>query len=125
MNIDNLTKEELEALKFRIELKLNGTSFSETIEKVLDLKNKIEKIKEEIRLIIKTNIEVIDIKKIGFDTLVYSDDSMGFINYLIPKINEEYYSLTFNYLTNELTNTLENPVSEDDVKKIKEILKIN
>ena len=125
MNIENLTKEQLEALKLRIELKLNGTSFSESIEKVLDLKNKIKKIEKEIRLILKTNREIIEIKKIGFDTVVYSADELGFINYFIPKIDEEYCSLTFNYLKNELTNSRENPVTEDDIKKIKEILKIN
>jgi len=125
MNIESLTKEELEALKLRIELKLNGTSFSEAIGKVLDLKNKIKKIEKEIKLIIKTNREIIEIKKIGFDAVVYSADEIGFINYFIPKINEEYCSLTFNYLKNELANSLENPVTEDEVKKIKEILNIN
>lgn len=125
MDIKSLTKEQLEALKLRIELKLSGTSFSETIEKVLDLKNKIQEIEKEIRLAFITNREIIEIKKFGFDTVVYSINEIGFINYSIPKIEKEYYSLTFNYLKNELINNSVNPATEDEVKKIKEILKIN
>jgi hypothetical protein len=125
MNIENLTKEQLEVLKLKIELKLSGTSFSETIEKVLDLKNKIQEIEKEIRLTFITSREIIEIKNLGFNTVVYSTNEIAFINYVIPKLENEWYQITFNYLTKELTNNPINPATEDEVKKIKEILKIN
>jgi hypothetical protein len=125
MNIENLSNKELQELKMKIELKLNGNSFSETIKKVFDLYKQKEELDKKVSNILYLNKEVNELKSLGFNTIIYSPNHVGFINFKMPKIKDEYYELNFDYLENDWTNNPHNPVAEDEVKKIKEILKIN
>lgn len=125
MNIENLSKKELQELKIQIELKLNGNSFSETMKKVLDLYKQKEELSKKASEILHLNKEVIELKNLGFITIIYSSEHLGFINYQMPKINDEYYSLSFDFLQNKWVNNPDNPMNEDDVKRIKEIIKLN
>ena len=124
MDIENLSKIELKELKSKIELKLRASSFVGSLIKIKELKRKIGKLEEEILIEEETSEELLKLKEIGFSIVFYDSESIGLINFSKPKIEDNYYGVVFNFLKYELKNERENPVLNNELEKIKKILKI-
>ena len=124
MNIENLSKKELNELKSKIELRLRGGSFLETLSKIKELEQKKIKLNEEILLEEETSKEFQKLKEIGFSVVFYNVENIGLINYSKSKIKGSYYGVDLNLLKYELKNERKNPVSTDELEEIKKILNI-
>jgi len=103
-NLDEMSKEELLALKEEIDHRLKDAGFWETIT-VIDAIDKQEGILRVKRGKIEHSCEQLKkLKELGFTLVIFSvpEKRIGFINYNIPKIDDKFYG--FDVRVDEILN---------------------
>lgn len=92
-NIEEMSKEELLALKEEIDHRLKGASFWETIEVLDAINNQRRKLEEKSKKIGRSCIQLKKLFELRYSLIIFSSTKkrVGFINYDIPKVDDKYY----------------------------------
>lgn len=129
-SIEHLNEEELQALHTQVGKKLYG--FWAVIEELADIEEERKHIRKYIggkeASAMSKSSRIQALKDIGFSIVIYTHFKplrIGIINYSMPKKNDNHYSITFDRETNSLIPDDNSPISDEDIKKIKEILEID
>jgi len=125
-NIDKLSKKQLKDLQLQIERKLYG--FWDIVKELAKVEREEADIQKYIEgkkdLVFAKSEQMQALDRIGFTIVIHKNDRVSIINYSKPKKNDEFYGITFDKETNSILSQEENPLSDEDMKKIKEILEI-
>lgn len=125
-NIDKLSKKQLKELHLQIGRKLYGFwDIVKELEKVEKEEADIQKYVEGKKdLVFAKSEQMQSLNRIGFTIVIHTNDRVSIINYSKPKKNDEFYSVKLNKETNSISAQEKNPLSNEDIEKIKEILEI-
>jgi len=129
INIEKLTEEELKELHAQISNKLFG--FWGAISELQDI-NKEERqlvnyITQKRQGAILRSPQVNALTEFGFKIVIHDHHDnlyISIINYHKPKKEDEYYGVEFDKQTNSLLLNDKNPLSNEDLQKIRDILEI-
>ena len=93
LELDDMSKDELLALKEEINHRLKDASFWETIEVLSAIDVKAIRLSDKREKIALSCIELKKLKALGFTLVIFSTSKnrVGFINYNIPQIGDKYY----------------------------------
>lgn len=124
LNIDELSKEDLLALKEEINHRLKGVSFWDTVDALNAIDNQISKLRLKKEKIERSCEQLKKLKELGFSLVVFEEKRVGFINYSIEKIDNKYYA--FNMQGDEIFNSSKNSqvLCDEDIKAIEKIFSL-
>lgn len=93
LELDDMSKDELLALKEEINHRLKDASFWETIEVLDAIDDQRRKLGEKSKKIGRSCIQIKKLFELQYSLIIYSSTKkrVGFINYDIPKVDDKYY----------------------------------
>lgn len=125
MNLENLEHDELLKLKEQIEIKLySKNDFWNAVSNLKEIDQKKDELDKSFWNIKKQQPQIKKLTDLGFSLVIYSLDSIGFINYEKKKIGEKFYGCSLNKVENKLNFTNYEKPTLEEINEIEKILNI-
>lgn len=126
LDITELAKleNELEKLQKDVKEKMyKQTSLVKVLEEIKSIELEEYRLRSIIMSIRENDYTHSELGKLGFTiTNHYYTHSIGIMNYEKEKKNDSYYGVQYFFKTKEFINSEDNPINDEEFKKIKEIL---
>ena len=123
LELDDMSKDELIALKEEINHRLKDASFWETIEVLSAIDVKAIRLKDKREKIARSCIELKKLEALGFTLVIFStsQNRVGFINYNIPQIGDKFYGFVVTKDGISHKSSEYQTLSDDDITAISRI----
>lgn len=125
MNIDNLSYQECLKLKIELDNKLDlNNDLWNAISNIKDLSIKKDEIDNTISQIEGSQSQLKSLINLGYTLVLYEANRVGFINYEKKRVEGKYHGCSFRKSENNLDFNNYIKPSNEDIKKMEEILLI-